>query len=100
MGNSSSSNNTGSQSKNRAQIKRVDNAMKNPDTPTAVLMQARNAVYQQKSTINKAQQKALNVVMNSIDRTKIADDQYTELSRVIKNRVRQSKNRVASSNRR
>ena len=92
MGNSSSSTSdkqslTGSQ---------IDKLLADPKTPTLALIKARNTVYKQKTEVSKYEQRALNTVLYSVERSRRADDQFKKLSRAINDRTSSTRRQISN----
>lgn len=75
----------------------VDKMLTDPQVPTTELIKLRDAVFAQKSMINKSQEQALRVVLESIDKTREANDSYQKLNRAIRSRTNSARARVSNS---
>lgn len=75
----------------------VDKMLTDPQVPTTELIKLRDAVFTQKSMINKSQEQALRVVLESIDKTREANDSYQKLNRAIRSRTNSARARVSNS---
>lgn len=74
----------------------VDRMITNPQTPVEDLLKLRDSVFAQKSAINKSQQKALRVVLDSIGQTQKAEDSYQKLTKAIRNKTNASRRKVSN----
>lgn len=74
----------------------VDRMITNPQTPVEDLLKLRDSVFAQKSAINKSQQTALRVVLDSIGKTQKAEDSYQKLTKAIRNKTNESRRKVSN----
>lgn len=74
----------------------VDRMITNPQTPVEDLLKLRDSVFAQKSAINKSQQRALRVVLDSIGQTQKAEDSYQKLTKAIRNKTNASRRKVSN----
>lgn len=75
----------------------VDKMITDPSVPTSELLKVRDAVFMQKSSINKSQEQALRVVLNSINKTQKAENDYKKLNKAIRNRTNTARTRVSGT---
>ena len=76
----------------------VDKMITDPSVPTIELLKMRDAIFTQKSTINKSQEEALRIVLDSIDQTKKANESYKRLNQAIRTRTNSARVRVSNKN--
>lgn len=76
----------------------VDKMITDPSVPTTELLKMRDAIFTQKSTINKSQEEALRIVLDSIDQTKKANESYKRLNQAIRTRTNSARVRVSNRN--
>lgn len=95
----------GSQSRQKPSIKGdqqlhvlVERMVADPQTPTPELLKLRNTVFAQKSTINKSQDQALRMVLDSIAKTQKAEDSYFKLTKAIQARTNAARRKVSNTN--
>ena len=74
----------------------VDRMITNPQTSVEDLLKLRDSVFAQKSSINKSQQKALRVVLDSIGQTQKAEYSYQKLTKAIRNKTNASRRKVSN----
>ena len=74
----------------------VDRMITNPQTPVEDLLKLRDSVFAQKSAINKSQQRALRVVLDSIGQTQKAEDSYQKLTKAIRNKTNAARRKVSN----
>lgn len=75
----------------------VEKMITDPSVPTSELLKVRDAVFMQKSSINKSQEQALRVVLNSINKTQKAENDYKKLNKAIRNRTNTARSRVSGT---
>lgn len=75
----------------------VERMVADPQTPTPELLKLRNTVFAQKSAINKSQDQALRVVLDSIGRTQKAEDSYQKLTKAIQARTNATRRKVSNT---
>jgi hypothetical protein len=72
----------------------VERMVADPQTPTPELLKLRNRVFAQKSAINKSQDQALRVVLDSIGKTQKSEDSYQKLTKAIQARTNATRRKV------
>ena len=76
----------------------VERMVTDPQTPTPELLKLRNAVFAEKSAINKSQEQALRVVLDSIDKTQKAEESYQKLTKAIQSRSNTARRKISNTN--